>query len=136
MNLVDSYIFLSAIYINFYVTVAADWKIELGNLVVLWVVRIEIVLTVKLAVLSDCAVCCKTYCCRIFHNLLIEYRKRTWHSGTYRTCMCIWRTAESCAASTENLCSCGKFYMNFETNDGFILFTPSIFPPFRSDSSL
>ena len=60
MNLVDSYIFLSAIYINFYVTVAADWKIELGNLVVLWVVRIEIVLTVKFAVLMDLAVCCKT----------------------------------------------------------------------------
>ena len=71
MNLVDSYIFLSAIYINFYVTVAADWKIELGNLVVLWIVRIKIILSVKFAILGNRTIGCKSDCHGILYDLFV-----------------------------------------------------------------
>ena len=53
MNLMDSYILLSSVYIDLYLSIAADWKIELRNLIVLRIVRIKIVLTVKLAVLYN-----------------------------------------------------------------------------------
>ena len=56
MHLMDPHLFLSCFCLNFYKAIMADWKIQLGNLIVLRVVRVKIVLTVKFAVLIDAAV--------------------------------------------------------------------------------
>ena len=121
MNLVDSDAFFPSVHLNVHMTIAADWKIKLRNLVILRIVRIEIVFPVKFTMTGYGTVCSQTYCRRIFHNLLIQHRKRTRHSGTDRTGMGIRRTAEGSAAATENLCFCRQLHMDFQSDDGFIL---------------
>ena len=95
-----------------YPAVVADWKIELGNLVVLRVIRIEIVLPVKFAVLVDAAVGGKTHGQCIFHNLLIQNRKRTRHTGADRAGVGIRRSAKLRGAAAENFGFGGQFYVN------------------------
>ena len=53
------YFFLSGRCLNLYPSIMADWQIQLGNLIVLRVIRIEIILSVKFTILIDLAVCCK-----------------------------------------------------------------------------
>ena len=60
MHLMDPHLFLSCFCLNFYKAIMADWQIQLGNLIVLRVVRVKIVFTIKLAVLVDAAVCGKS----------------------------------------------------------------------------
>ena len=51
--------------------VMADRQVQLGNLVVLRIVRVEVVLTVKFAVLVDLAVGGKTYSqCQLYDTLI------------------------------------------------------------------
>ena len=76
MNLMDSHSLFAAIsslYLN--ASIMADWMVELLNLVVLWVIRVKIILSVKFAILCNSTVCGNTYCCGIFNNLFIKYRK-------------------------------------------------------------
>ena len=89
MDLVDAHLLFAGVRLDLYASVAADWQIQLRNLIILWVVRIEIILTVKLAVLCDLAVCCKTNCDCILNYLLVQDRKGTWLAGTYRTGMTV-----------------------------------------------
>ena len=102
--------------------IVADRHIQLRDLIVLGVVRIEIVFPVKTAVLVDPAIRCQTKCQRIFYHLSVEDRKASGHSGADRTGMGVWRTSELCGASAEDLGSGSQFYMNFQTDDCFILF--------------
>ena len=53
------------------ITVMADREIQLGNLVVLRVVRVKIVFPVKFAELVDTTVCRQTDRHRVFNDLLI-----------------------------------------------------------------
>ena len=50
--------------------------------------------------------------------------------------MCVWSCTEGGGASAENLCLCSKFYMNFQTDDGFILFTHVNLPPTLSPADI
>ncbi len=65
----------------------ADWQIELRDLVVLWVIRVEIVLSVKLTVLIDMAVCRKTCLDGKLYHFFVEDRKRARHTGADRAGM-------------------------------------------------
>ena len=53
------------------IAVVADREIQLGNLVVLRVIRVKIVFPVKFTELVDTAVCRQTDRHRVFNNLLI-----------------------------------------------------------------
>ena len=114
-------------------SVIADWQIQLGNLVVLRVIRVKIVLTVKLAVLMDMAVCRKTCLDGKFHNLFVQDRKGSRHTGADRAGMRVRCAAKFCGASAEDLCFCGKLYMHLKSYDCLILFhafsPPSIAVP-------
>ena len=71
VDLVNTHLFFAGRSLDFHAAVAADRKVQLRNLIILWVIRIEIILTVKLAVLCNLAVGRKTYRHRIFNNLLV-----------------------------------------------------------------
>ena len=66
--------------------------------------------------------CCKADSHCIFYNLFIQHRKRSRHTGTYRTGMGIGSATERCGTAAEYFRLRGKLYMNFQTDDGFILF--------------
>ena len=51
--------------------IPADRQIQLGDLIVLWIIRVKIILPVKFAVLGDRTVCCQSHCDRVFHNLFV-----------------------------------------------------------------
>ena len=71
MHLMDPHLFLSCFCLNFYKAIMADWQIQLGNLIVLRVVRVEIVLPVEFAELVDFAVCSQSDAQGVIDNLLI-----------------------------------------------------------------
>ena len=71
MDLMDSDSLLAGSRLDLNATVAADWQIQLGNLIVLWIIRIEIILPVKFTILGNTAVCGKTNRNRILYHLLI-----------------------------------------------------------------
>ena len=106
MHFMDPHFFLSASAFNLYISISCDWKIKLGNLIVLRIIRIKIVLAVKFTYLRDLTVCCKSDRHRIFYNLLIQYRKRPRHTGADRAGMRIRCPTKFGTASTENLCLC------------------------------
>ena len=129
MHFMNADFFLSGRSFDLYPSIMTDWQIQLGNLVVLRVIRIKIVLSVKFAVLVDLAVCCKSgFQCK-FYYLTVQNRQRTRHTGADRTGMCIRSATKLCRASAENLCFCCKFYMDFKANDCLILFH-AFLPPF------
>ena len=129
MHLMDTYLFLSGRCLNLYPTIMADWQIQLRNLIVLRVIRIEIILSVKFTILIDLAICCDTgFQCK-FYYFFIQYRQRPRHTGADRTGMCIRCSPEFRGASAENFCFCRKFYMDLKANDCFILFH-AFLPPF------
>ena len=109
-------------YLDLYGTIAADRQIQLGDLIVLRVIGIEIIFSVKFAILCDGTIRCKAYCHRIFHHLFIQHRKRSRHTGTYRTGVGIGSSTERCGTATEYFRLRGKLYMNFQTDHCFILF--------------
>ena len=123
MDLMDPYEFLLALYFDLYLSVSADWVVQLRDLIVLWVIRIEIILTVKFTVLCDRTVGCKTDSNCFFYYPFIQYRKGTRHTGTDRTCMCIRCTTKCGTAAAEYLRLCRKLYMNLQTDHGFVYFT-------------
>ena len=121
MHFMDPHFFLSASAFNLYISISCDWKIKLGNLIVLRIIRIKIVLAVKFTYLRDLTVCCKSDRHRIFYNLLIQYRKRPRHTGADRAGMRIRCPTKFGTASTENLCLCCQFDMNFQSDHCLIL---------------
>ena len=58
VDLMDADTFLSACGLDLYASIPADRQIELGNLVVLWIVRIKIILSVKFAILGNRTIGC------------------------------------------------------------------------------
>ena len=129
MDLMDSHVFLTLLCLDLYLTIAADRQIQLGDLIVLRVIRIEIVLSVKFTISGDIAVCGKSYRHCVFQHLLIQYGKGSRHTGTDRTGVGIGCTTEGCGTSTENLGLRRQLYMHFQTDDGFILLFHVSSPP-------
>ena len=77
----DPYEFLLALYFDLYLSVSADRVVQLRDLIVLWIIRIEIILTVKFTVLCDCTVGCKTDSNCFFYYPFIQYRYAGFPSG-------------------------------------------------------
>ena len=73
MNLMDSDFLLSCPRFNLYLTIAADRQIQLGNLIILRIIRIKIILTVKFTILGNRAVRSKSDRYGIFEYLFIQY---------------------------------------------------------------
>ena len=133
MHLMDTYSLFACGSLDLNSSVIANRQIQLRDLVVLGVIRVKIVLTVKLAVLMDMAICRKTCLDGKLYHFFIEDRKRSRHTGADRAGMCIWCTSELCGASAEDLCFCGKLHMHLKSYDCLILFhafsPPSIAVP-------
>ena len=75
MDLVDADRLFAGSRLDLHAAVAADRQIQLGNLIVLRVIRVKIVLAVKFTILGNRTVRRKSDCHRIFHHLLVQYRK-------------------------------------------------------------
>ena len=71
MHLMDPDFFLTSFCLDLHKSIMADWQIQLGNLVVLRIIRIKIVLTVKFAILIDAAVCGKSCAQGKFYHLFV-----------------------------------------------------------------
>ena len=71
MDLVDANFLLSRCGVDLHISIVADRQIQLGNLIVLRVVRVEIVLPVEFAELVDFAVCSQSDAQGVIDNLLI-----------------------------------------------------------------
>ena len=109
--------------IDFHPAIITDRQIELGDLVILRIIRIEIVFTVKAAVRMYLAVGSQSYRYRQFYHTLIENRQRAGHSGAYRTGVGIRRTAKGRGTSAKDLRLRRQFHMDFQSDHGFILYT-------------
>ena len=121
MHLMDTDFLFSCRRLDLHISVSCNRQIQLGNLIILWVVGIKIVLAVKLAHLRDLTVCSKPQSHRILYHLFIQYREGARHTRTHRAGMRIWRAAEFCTAAAENLGLCGKLNVDFQSDHGFIL---------------
>ena len=104
MNLMDTNDLLSGCRLDLDTAISADWQIQLGDLVVLRVIRVKIVFTVKFTILGNTAVCGDSHCHCIFDYLTVQHRKGTRHTGTDRTGMCVWCTAECRGTAAEDFC--------------------------------
>ena len=121
MDLMNAYHLFPRSGLDLDAAVVADRQIQLGDLVVLRIVRIKIILTVKFTILVNLTVGRKAYRHRIFNDLLIQYRKRTRHTGAHRTGMGIRRASKCSGASAENLCLCRELHMDLQSDHGLIL---------------
>ena len=132
MDLVNSDLLFLFIRPGFdlHIAIAADREIQLGDLIVLRIIRIEVILPVKLTILIDLAVGGQAYCGRILHHLSVEYRQRARHPCAHRAGVGIGSTAELCAAGTEDLCFRSQLHMDFQPDYGFILFCHFTSPPY------
>ena len=105
--------------------IPADGQIQLRDLIVLRVIGIEIIFSVEFTILCDGTIHRKTYCHRIFYHLFIQHGERSRHTGTYRAGVGVGSAAERRGTAAEYFRLRGKLYMNFQTDDGFILFCHS-----------
>ena len=74
MDLMDPDRLFSSGCLDLDAAIPADRQIQLGDLIVLWIIRIKIVLPVKFAVLVDLAVGGKSYSQCQLYDTLISYR--------------------------------------------------------------
>jgi hypothetical protein len=109
-------------YLDFNRAIPADGQIQLRDLIVLRVIGIEIIFSVKFAILCNGTIRRKAYCHRIFYHLLIQHGKRSRHTGTYRAGVGVGSAAERRGTAAEYFRLRGKLYMHFQTNYCFILF--------------
>ena len=122
VNLMNSNLFNTALFrLDFNIAVSANRQIELGNLIVLWVIRVKIIFPVKFAVSRDVTVRCKSDVNSIFQHLSVQYRKGARHTGADRTGMGIGRAPECSGTAAENLCPGCKLNMHLKSYDSFIL---------------
>ena len=68
----------SVFQLHFNPTVITDWLVKLRNLVGFWIIRIEVVLTVKVHVLVDIHIQRQSGLDSSVHNTLVQDRKYPW----------------------------------------------------------
>ena len=112
MDLMNSNRFFAGCCLYLDGPVAADWKIKLRDLVVLRIIRIKIILAVKFIAAGDLAVRRQTHGHRVLYHLLIQYRKGSRHTGTYRTGMCIGSSSKRRGTAAEDLSLRRKLHVN------------------------
>ena len=99
--------------------VMREGQIELADLVGLGQVGVEVILTVEFVVLVDAAVQGEACADGILHDLAVEHRKGSGHTGADRAAVGIRRTSEFGGAGTEDLGLGGKLDMHLKTHDNF-----------------
>ena len=99
----DAYLFLNVPCFDLHISVSCNRQIQLGYLVVLRIVRIEIILAVKFAFPGYLAVGGKADCHSILYHLPVQNRKRPRHASTHRAGVRIGRAPELRAAGAEDL---------------------------------
>ena len=123
VNLMDTNFLGTSFCLDFHIAVPANGRVQLRNLVILGVIRIEIILPVKFAVTGDGTIGGQTHGHSVLYHFLIQHRQGTGHTGTHRTGMGVGRSSKCGAAGAENLGFSGQLYMDLQTDDGLILFT-------------
>ena len=71
MHLMDPDFFLTSFCLDLHKSIMEDWQIQLGNLIILRIIRIKIVLAVEFAILIDAAVCGKACAQGKFYHLFV-----------------------------------------------------------------
>ena len=110
--------------------VAGDGGVELGNLVRLGQVGVEVVLPVEPAGPGDLTVQGQARLDGQLHHLLVEHRQGTRHAGTHRTAVGVGRAAELGGAGTENFRPGGQLHVGLQADDSLPGHWAS--PPVRS----
>ena len=99
----DANFFLNIPCFDLHISVSCNRQIQLGYLVILRIVRIEIILAVKFAFPGYLAVGGKADSNSILYHLPVQCRKRPRHAGTHRAGERIGRASELRAARAEDL---------------------------------
>jgi len=90
------------------------------NLIPLWEIRIEIILSGKKAIRSNSAGGRQTQFDCELHRLPVDHRKRAGLSGTHRTGLCIRFFPECGGTTTEYFRSGQELCMDFQADNRFI----------------
>ena len=117
VDMVDSDILLSVRGVNSNFAFQTKRIIQLGNLICLRQVRIEVVLSVKNRKLADVAAQCHTSLYRIFYSSLVDDRQCARHTGADRTAAGVLASAEFCTTGTKNFGFGQELRMDFQTNN-------------------
>ena len=136
MHFVDPYFLGSCSCLDLHIAVSRDRQVELRDLIVLRIIRVEVVLPVKLAHLGDLTVSRKPDRHRVLYHLFVQHRQGARHSGAHRTCMRVRRAAEFCAAAAEDLRLSSKLDMHFKSNDCLILFCHVLYASFPNSAGV
>ena len=128
--MVDSDILLSVRGVNSNFAFQTKRIIQLGNLICLRQVRIEVVLSVKNRKLADVAAQCHTSLYRIFYSSLVDDRQCARHTGADRTAAGVLASAEFCTTGTKNFGFGQELRMDFQTNNRNIWWHDKTAPPY------
>ena len=131
MDLMDSHTFGSGGRFDLHMAVPAYGQIELGNLIVLRVIRVKIVFSVELAVSGDRTARCQAHTDGVFHNLFVQDGQGAGHPCAYRAGMGVGSASEGGGTAAEDFSSGSQFHMNLQADYCFILFCHFLMPPFR-----
>ncbi len=99
--------------------VPGNGQVELGNLIGLGQVRVEVVLPVKAALFGDLTPQGQTGLDGKFQHLLVEYGQGAGHAGAHRTAVGVGCATEGGGAGAENFGGRGELHMGLQTDDGF-----------------
>ena len=128
MDLMDAHLFPTRSCLNLHAAVDAYGKIELGDLIVLGIIGIEIIFPVKFTILVDVTVQGKSYRHGIFHYPSVQNRQTPRHAGTDRTGMGIGSSPECGGTAAEYFGLCSQLHMNLKSDHGFILLLHLLHP--------
>ena len=112
--------FFPCFRVNVHPAMLRNREIKLRSLEVLRQIRIVVVLSVKLAVTINFAICCKPRLDGVVYHLTIDDGQDTGKSEADGTDVRILICAEACGTAAENLGLCLEFAVNLKADDGFV----------------
>ena len=104
---------------NRYLTIFGNGQIELGDLIGLWQVGIEIVLAVEFVIPGDVAVQGQARLGGKAHHRFVHHRQGAGHTGAHRAAVGVGVAAEGGGAGAEDLGAGGQLHMGFQADNGF-----------------
>ena len=99
--------------------VMADGQVELGDLIGLWQVGVEVVFPVEPAAAGDGAVQGQSGLDGEFQHRLVQHGQRAGHAGAHRAAVGVGIAAEFSGAAAEDLRGGGQFHMGLQADHGF-----------------
>ena len=103
--------------LDFQPPVAADWQVELADLIALGQIGIVIILPVPFGEPGDFAIERNGRFQRQLEGLAIDDRQRAGHADAYRAGLRVRRLAERRAAPAEHLALGEQLHVNFKADD-------------------